>query len=180
MKISACHLRTLTIEFCLRGELLDRNAIFMSNTFTPPPRKKTKSKQQQQTIQLQQQRRQWQKQQSKHISVEICPMLSNLPLRALSFVQIFLRYQNNVKSKSLNTMFNRFPSTMGVAIIACFGLFMTSVYADITGTTPSSGTCLCVTGTNVNARASGKKFDHLIFLFVSFEHMKNSNLNSWK
>lgn len=69
---------------------------------------------------------------------------------------------------------------MGAAVIACFGLFMTSVYADITGTTPSSGTCLCVTGTNVNARASGKKFDHLIFLFVSFEHKKKSNLNTYK
>ncbi|KAH3746897.1 uncharacterized protein LOC127847862 [Dreissena polymorpha] len=28
-------------------------------------------------------------------------------------------------------------------------------YADITGQRPASGTCLCVTGTNVNARASG-------------------------
>ncbi|KAL4216412.1 hypothetical protein ACF0H5_024138 [Mactra antiquata] len=44
---------------------------------------------------------------------------------------------------------------MFVAVVTCVLLSVVLTSADITGQHPQSGTCLCLTGTNVNAHSSG-------------------------
>ena len=53
---------------------------------------------------------------------------------------------------------------MRVAVLLCAVLGVTITSADITGQHPASGTCLCLTGTNVHARSAGNLKDQRPYL----------------
>ena len=53
---------------------------------------------------------------------------------------------------------------LSIFVVLC--LLVTSSLGDVNGERPASGTCLCLTGTNVNARESGNFKS--VFIFEKF------------